>query len=206
MVEVEDTGCGIPPENLEKLFTPFFTTKPAGVGTGLGLSISQGIIKALGGRIQVKSEVGRGSSFSVILPPASEQATQPEKLSESTFRKPLVTSLLVVDDEPLVGRALQRALGTEYRVVVTTSGRSALAQLDSESFNHVLCDLAMPDMSGPEFHAELKRRSASVAERVIFMTGGAFTPAIQNFVSTWAGPLIEKPVDMDELRRLVTTT
>jgi signal transduction histidine kinase len=69
---VKDTGCGIPPENLRKLFSSFFTTKPVGVGTGLGLSISQGIVQALGGRIEVESEPCRGSTFRVLLPPAAE--------------------------------------------------------------------------------------------------------------------------------------
>jgi two-component system, NtrC family, sensor kinase len=68
VVEVSDTGCGIPPENLERIFNPFFTTKPVGVGTGLGLSVCHGIITALGGTISVRSEVGRGTTFSVTLP------------------------------------------------------------------------------------------------------------------------------------------
>ncbi|HEX5746659.1 MAG TPA: ATP-binding protein [Archangium sp.] len=68
VVEVSDTGCGIPPENLERIFHPFFTTKPVGVGTGLGLSVCHGIITALGGEISVRSEVGRGTTFSVNLP------------------------------------------------------------------------------------------------------------------------------------------
>jgi signal transduction histidine kinase len=68
VVEVRDTGVGIPPEHLHRLFGPFFTTKPAGVGTGLGLSISHGIVKGMGGRITVESEPGRGTAFRVFLP------------------------------------------------------------------------------------------------------------------------------------------
>lgn len=72
VAEVKDTGCGIPAENLARLFTSFFTTRPAKVGTGLGLSISQGIIRSLGGRIEVESAPGRGAVFRVVLPPAAE--------------------------------------------------------------------------------------------------------------------------------------
>ncbi|QRO02910.1 histidine kinase [Archangium violaceum] len=68
LVEVSDTGCGISPGNLERIFSPFFTTKPVGVGTGLGLSVCHGIVTALGGDISVESEVGRGSTFRVSLP------------------------------------------------------------------------------------------------------------------------------------------
>jgi len=202
VVEVQDTGCGIPHEIREKLFQAFFTTKPAGAGTGLGLSISQGIVHALGGRIEVESTVGRGSTFRVVLPPAPPTPV----VAEAPTGRPMkgeAKSLLVVDDEPLVGNALERALGSEFRVVAEASAASALARLAIDRFHLVLCDLAMPDMSGPEFHAELRRSFPEVAERVIFMTGGAFSPAIERFASTWPGALLEKPVDMERLRKLI---
>jgi signal transduction histidine kinase len=73
-VEVEDTGKGISPENLNRIFDPFFTTKPIGKGTGLGLSLSYGIVQKHHGRIEVKSEVGKGSTFRVTLPVRQQQA------------------------------------------------------------------------------------------------------------------------------------
>jgi two-component system NtrC family sensor kinase len=82
VVEVSDTGCGIPAENLERIFNPFFTTKPVGVGTGLGLSVCHGIIKALDGDISVRSEVGRGTTFRVSLPVYEASTEQyPEDLT-----------------------------------------------------------------------------------------------------------------------------
>ncbi|HYO68421.1 MAG TPA: ATP-binding protein [Archangium sp.] len=87
VVEVSDTGCGIPPENLERIFNPFFTTKPVGVGTGLGLSVCHGIITALGGEMSVRSEVGRGTTFSVTLPVYEACAQQePSAQEEITSR------------------------------------------------------------------------------------------------------------------------
>ncbi len=81
VVRITDTGCGVAPENLEKLFNPFFTTKPVGQGTGLGLSISFGIVRKHGGRIEVESEVGRGTTFSVYLP--LEEARAEEARAEA---------------------------------------------------------------------------------------------------------------------------
>ncbi|HEX8698833.1 MAG TPA: ATP-binding protein, partial [Myxococcaceae bacterium] len=77
LLEVEDTGCGISPENQRRLFDPFFTTKPIGEGMGLGLSICHGIITRLGGAIEVESVVGQGSLFRLVLPPHAGSAVQP---------------------------------------------------------------------------------------------------------------------------------
>jgi two-component system NtrC family sensor kinase len=84
MVAVRDTGCGIPEQNLARLFDPFFTTKPSGQGTGLGLSVSRGIIEMHQGTIEVESEVGRGSCFTVYLPVASKEETRRDEVSESS--------------------------------------------------------------------------------------------------------------------------
>jgi signal transduction histidine kinase/CheY-like chemotaxis protein len=196
MVEVTDTGSGMPPEVLAQLFHPFFTTKPAGVGTGLGLVISQDIVRAHGGRIEVESAVGRGSSTpaTCAVARAASAAAPPARTS---------ATLLVIDDEPLVGASLSRALGSQFEVVTLSSARQALDLLATGAFQHVLCDVMMPDMNGAAFHAELERRDHALASRVIFMTGGAFTPATEGFLSSWQGKLLEKPIDLDELRRAI---
>jgi signal transduction histidine kinase len=200
---VADTGAGMPPEVLSRLFEPFFTTKPMGEGTGLGLSISRGIITGLGGSITVRSEVGSGTTFSVALPPSAWQqlAKAPPPPERSAVAR---ARLLVVDDEPLVATAVRRALARHHDVEVANSGPDALERIRrGERFDRILCDLMMPGMSGAEFHAELSRFDGELAGRVTFMTGGAFTDSARDFLERSRQPCLEKPLDLQQLRRIV---
>jgi signal transduction histidine kinase len=202
--EVSDTGAGIAPEVKNRLFDPFFTTKPVGKGTGLGLSVSQGIVSALGGRITVMSEVGRGSTFRVTLPPhlgSAPTATAPLAPTPASSRR---AKVLVVDDEPLVAAAVRRQLAGEHDVEVVTSGADALARVRrGERFDIVLCDLVMPGMTGVQLAAELERIAPAQAQALLFMTGGAFTESMKQFAEAHAGQLLQKPVDPEALRRRV---
>jgi CheY-like chemotaxis protein len=111
--------------------------------------------------------------------------------------------VLAVDDEPQVLRSIQRALG-DHEVVVVDCGRDALARLATDpAFDLILCDLMMGDLTGMDLHAEIARRSAALADRIIFMTGGVFTDAARDFLAGVANACIEKPFDMAALRALV---
>jgi nitrogen-specific signal transduction histidine kinase/CheY-like chemotaxis protein len=201
VVEVHDTGCGIPRENLSGVFDPFFTTKKD-EGTGLGLSICQRIVTDLGGRITVDSEVGRGSMFRVVLPPAGRRREERESpLAEPT--SPQRGRVLVVDDEVAVGAALSRVLQREHTVVVETDAREALARLAKEDFDVIFCDLMMPAMSGVEFYETLARSNPAAARRVVFMTGGAFTARSRSFLASVANVSIAKPFDVETLRVVI---
>jgi two-component system cell cycle sensor histidine kinase/response regulator CckA len=115
VVEVRDTGCGIPADLLGRIFDPFFTTKSVGTGTGLGLSICHGIVRSLGGEIQVESQVGKGSLFRVLLPASP---AVPTSLTPANGVAPAGQTgrVLVVDNEPLVCTANRRALQPEHQV------------------------------------------------------------------------------------------
>jgi CheY-like chemotaxis protein len=205
VASVRDTGAGIPPEIRGRLFDPFFTTKPVGEGSGLGLSISQGIVRGLGGEITVESAPGQGSTFSLRLPPCRDEAgdeAPPE--APALTPPPRAATLLLVDDEPLVTSALTRALRPWHRVTVSGSGRDALARLrGGERFDLILCDLMMPEMTGMELHAELVRVAPDQAARLVFVTGGAFSEGARSFLESWTGPWLEKPVDLEKLRRII---
>lgn len=200
-IDVSDTGMGIEPEHLARVFDPFFTTKPVGHGTGLGLFVCQRIVREHGGRIEVQSDPGQGSTFSVILP-AREAVPQSKPAPSPVVGSPRRARVLVVDDEPLMARGLARILSREHDVSTLTSAREALKCLmENDSFDAVLCDLMMPEMTGVDLHRELERRRPDIARRVLFFTGGAFTPATHAFVERMADRCLEKPLDVTEVRR-----
>ncbi|QRK12511.1 PAS domain-containing protein [Archangium violaceum] len=202
VVEVRDTGVGMPPEVQARIFDPFFTTKSVGEGTGLGLSICHGIIDSMGGRIAVESAPGKGSSFRVHLGVAGVPAeTRPEP---APVPAPGRARILVVDDEPYVTRALQRSLSPEHEVATVTGARAALKLLDQGNrFDLILCDVMMPGMTGMDLYAELNRAAPDQAQRVVFMTGGAFTPRALSFLQEVPNPKLSKPLDLRQLRALV---
>jgi len=201
-VEVSDTGTGIAPDVLPRIFDPFFTTKPVGAGTGLGLSICHGIIQSLGGDITVRSELGRGTTFTVLLPAASTLSDSEEARAASVESRR--GHILVVDDEPAVGRALARTLGLHHTVTVVESGQEALERLLSGGpFDAVFCDLIMPDLSGMELYERLRELKPGLAARFVFMTGGAFTPRAREFLKAVPNGWLEKPFDAQQLLRLL---
>jgi len=203
VVEVADSGCGIPADVQSRIFDPFFTTKPVGVGTGLGLSISHGIVSALGGSIEVESRSGAGALFRVRLPPARGDELASTALPTWTPTPGRRLRLLVVDDEPMVGAGILRAL-PEHDVVAVGSGREALALLEAgQEFDRILCDVVMPEMDGAAFRSWLAALRPALLDRVTFMTGGAFTENTEAFVASLGGNYLEKPIPVDGLRRLL---
>jgi CheY-like chemotaxis protein/two-component sensor histidine kinase len=204
-VEVRDTGPGIPAKVVGRVFDPFFTTKPIGVGTGLGLSICHNIVVGMGGEITARNQEGGGAVFRVVLPPASGRHT-PEAPAAAATENPAAmrrAAVLIVDDERAVGVALGRVL-RDHDVTIVTTAKEALDLLDSEKiFDVVLSDLMMPGMSGMDLYDELLRRGSRAAERMVFLTGGAFTAAAKAFLGRVHNERIEKPFDATAVRALV---
>jgi signal transduction histidine kinase len=204
VVEVGDTGAGISPQVLPHIFDPFFTTKPIGEGTGLGLAVSCRIVADHGGRIDVESEVGRGSFFRVVLPVAQTPIREASSGGgASAGRAARRARILVIDDLPAFGRTISRAL-TEHDVTVVARADEAFALLlSNEKFDVVLCDLLMPEMGGRAVFKRLEVEWPQLASKVIFMTGGAFTPESREFLEQSPQTLLTKPFSLDELRAAV---
>jgi CheY-like chemotaxis protein len=189
---------------LSRLFTPFFTTKPVGVGTGLGLSICQRIVTGFGGAITVTSEVGRGTTFRVTLPAAVGEPAERDAAALAVPPARRRGRILVIDDEPMVAKALSRTLGLDHTVITVSRATEALARIAAEPpFDVVLCDIMMPHMTGVELYEELRRRDPAIAERVIFLTGGAFTATARAFLDSVPNQRVEKPFDPHHLRALI---
>ncbi|HEY6173120.1 MAG TPA: response regulator [Kofleriaceae bacterium] len=205
IVDIRDTGTGIPPEIRPRLFTPFFSTKPVGVGTGLGLAISHRIISQFGGTITYDTEVGKGTEFHIALPIAGGQPL-PQTTQKIWTRQPAVRrgNVLVIDDEESLAQAIRRFLSAEHNVTAVYRARDALDLLElGTRYDVILCDLMMPQITGMELHGEIVRLDPAQASRIVFLTGGAFAPSARDFLTTTTNRRIEKPFDLKEVRRLV---
>jgi signal transduction histidine kinase len=209
VVEVRDNGVGIPPQIRGRIFEPFFTTKPVGIGTGLGLTICHGIVTSLGGSLTFESEVGKGSTFRVELMAAvrtiGASAVAHVGGSSQASSKPSARGrIMVVDDEPIVCFSLERLLSTEGEVVALTNAPQALALIRAgERFDVILCDLMMPEMDAPVLYEEIRRIAPAQAERMVFVTGGAFTVRAREFLENVPNARLGKPFDVEALVELV---
>lgn len=199
-LQVSDNGGGIPENHLDRIFTPFFTTKAVGAGTGLGLAICARIAEEHGGTIHVRSQVGEGATFLLDLPagrtPAPPQVTTGTPPADFAGLR----RLLVVEDEDVFRQLLQEALSEHGAEVVTAAdGAAALAAMAAGSFDAVISDLRMPGMNGMEFHAQVKRRWPAMARRFVFITGDVMDVDVRAFLESCGAPHLPKPFGLQEL-------
>jgi two-component system NtrC family sensor kinase len=204
VVEISDTGVGIATEHLPRIFEPFFTTKQVGEGSGLGLSVCHGIVTGLGGRIQVESQPGQGSTFRVLLP-AAEQV-MPHTTATVRAEKQLAQPrrVLVIDDDPEVRESLARIIGPPHIVEQSETGQAAREMLvGGADYDVIFCDLMMPDVTGMDLHEAVTARRPELRERMIFMSAGAFTPRAAEFFERVSARRIDKPFDPVRVRAFV---
>jgi signal transduction histidine kinase/ActR/RegA family two-component response regulator len=202
VIAIRDTGSGIAAASMPQLFEPFFTTKAVGHGSGLGLAVCHGIVKALGGEISVASQVGEGSTFRVRLPPAPDPQTQTPASTRGGVA--LRGRLLVVDDEPLLLSAMERMLKLHHDVVVSSSAERALHLMQKgDEFDLVLYDLTMPGLTAMDFYERVLQHRPALAERIVFVSGGAFTARAQEFLRSVRNARLHKPFNPDQLLEFV---
>ena len=202
-VIVRDTGCGMSAQTLERVFTPFFTTKPPGMGTGLGLSVTRTIVEGSGGSIAIDSEPGTGTTVRMRLPLATELTARPTLEAPVVRAAPAAPSgptgaVLVVDDEPMVASALCRLLRSRgYAAESAPDGRSGAELALTGRFDAIVCDLMMPGFSGVDLHDELESERPELLDRLLFLSGGAFSPREQAFVEQARRTVLAKPWSSD---------
>ncbi|WOI54193.1 ATP-binding protein [Parvularcula sp. LCG005] len=211
LLEVSDSGKGVPEEIADKIFEPFFTTKGEGKGTGLGLSTVHGVIGQMGGRIFLHNRPGQGATFRIFFPALSaEQAAELEKTKAQVKAKPPVDDLtgkgriLIVEDEDSVRNIVVRALAMcGYEIVEACDGDEALEIIEDspEPFDVVLSDIMMPEMDGPTLIKEAGE--ALKGAKVIFMSGYAET-AMRDKLGTIEGSLyLQKPFSLKKVAATV---
>ncbi len=203
VVEVSDTGIGIAPEYLEKIFDPFFTTKPVGIGTGLGLAMCRSIVSSMAGEITVESQLGRGTTFRITLPPARTVSAAPQTLQTQRRTKPVRLAVLVVDDNRAVRDTVCGALSDHHRVEVAESAVEALARLRHERYDVILCDLRMPHMNGLELFVALQKEGKGDEKRLVFFTGAPISETTRNFLQRHGRTCIAKPVSEENLEKAI---
>jgi signal transduction histidine kinase len=201
-VVVADDGVGMTEAVRRRIFEPFFTTKEVGKGTGLGLFVCHSIVNAMGGRLEVESEVDRGTTIRVLLPKAASAAAPVPPAPERTEVKR--ARLLVVEDEPILGRALLRLLGRRFQVELAQSVDAAVALLGQGlTVDAILCDIHMPGKGGPELHRQVQERYPALEPRMVFMSGGSLNAATEAFMDQLGERVLPKPLDLDQLEALL---
>lgn len=200
VVEVADTGVGIAPELIERVFDPFVTTKERGAGIGLGLYICRQVVTALAGRLSVESTLGTGTTVRVVLPAATESMGRVPPASPRTAPPTSVRALrvLVADDEEDIAAVVREYL-VEHDVHVAHSGRQAIEKLSKQDYDIVFCDLIMGDLTGMDVFEYVRTHRPGHEERIVFVSGGPFTASAHQFVSSVPNACIQKPFTCDDI-------
>ena len=208
LIEVEDTGTGMTPEVMEKIFEPFFSTKELGKGTGLGLSTVYGIIKQTGGFIYPESELGKGTVFKIFLP--RHVAVEGEAVSKLQAPVAVVKDLtgheriLLVEDEDNVRAFSARALrATGYEVFEADSGEQALEVLEDigGQIDLMVSDVVMPEMDGPALLIKVRQMLPKL--KVIFVSGYAEENVRQDIADDQSVEFLAKPYSLDQINSKV---
>jgi two-component system NtrC family sensor kinase len=199
-IEFIDDGIGMPKEILKKVFDPFFTTREVGQGTGLGLSIVFGIINEHGGRIDVESEVGKGSKFRILLP-VTTGTVRDEYIKASKSKKlekPI--SILIIDDEDSLRNYISEVLSLEgYVIKACSKGEEAIQLLKTNDYDIIISDIKMPGMNGRDIYDFISEKKPELIEKILFITGDVLGKRTQSFLRTTKCNYIEKPFEIDKL-------
>lgn len=198
-IEITDTGCGISTEHIYKLFDPFFTTKFT--GRGLGLAVVLGILKSWGGMIGVKSKIGQGSSFMVILPLAVDNSTNKPKKSNQLFEINSQSTVLIVDDHQMVRNMAELMLKRiGFKVILAKNGVEAIKMFKQhkDSISCLITDLSMPELDGWGTLSEIRKINPDIP--AILASGYDEAFAMSSNYSERPQAFLHKPYSMNDLK------
>jgi signal transduction histidine kinase/ActR/RegA family two-component response regulator len=203
---VSDTGHGMPPEVMERIFEPYFTTKKTGEGSGMGLAVTHGIVKSYGGDISVHSEIGKGTTFQVLLPCIRDTEKQRME-AESQLEEEIpggTERILLVDDETELTEAVKKILERlGYSVVGKSSSIEALSLFKKAplQFDIIISDLTMPHMTGLQLAREIKRIRIDIP--IIIFSGYNLDMTVEQINAFGVSDFISKPLNRSKLARVV---
>lgn len=192
-IRVRDNGPGMDPGTAERVFEPFFTTKTT--GTGLGLSLSRQLVEANGGRIEVTSKPGEGTSFAVEFPLVADSAIAPLE-GPATLRR-----VLVADDEHHILDLVEAVLGSGFALECVPSGEAALEKLEAGDYDLLISDLRMPGIGGRELIEWVHNQGKDT--RVMLLTGDVASKDVKEFISDSGADCLRKPFRISELTEAV---
>jgi PAS domain S-box-containing protein len=201
VVEIRHDGAGLPQADVARLFEPSFLGTPSANAKGLGLAISHSFVTAAGGELAFESRSGRGGVFRVSLPPATRRAAVVTAPAAAPPRSR--ARILVLDDEPAVAKVIVRLL-SDHDVSVETDGRAALSRIaKGEKFDVIFCDLMMPELTGADVYDSIHSADPGLAAKMVFLTGGAFSPRISEFLRHVPNRVLDKPFSAEKLRAAI---
>ncbi len=203
-IDISDTGVGMDGDTQKRIFEPFFTMKKKESGTGLGLSTAYGFIGRVGGFIEIRSEISRGSVFSIFLPEYSGELTQTKRdNSKKAMLKGNATLLLIDDEKAILGVAEDTLVQCGYNVLTAQDGIKGLALFgqNMQTIDLVLLDISMPYMSGLEVFDRIKEMNSSV--KVLLSSGYPDDERVAGAMAGGASGFIQKPYTASELSRRI---
>jgi signal transduction histidine kinase/ActR/RegA family two-component response regulator len=202
LLSVQDNGPGVPPDAVENIFLPFYTTKTRGEAAGLGLKICSDVVSEHGGHIEVHERPGGGASFHVLLPriDAAGQASLSETPLPPSAGRPGVRRILLIDDDPILSRTMRRALKPHEVRTASSASEAEIALLDPAYVpDLVVCDVFLPGANGHALHERIRATRPDVADRFVFVTGGALGRAEAEYIKQSGRATLFKPIDVKAL-------
>jgi CheY-like chemotaxis protein len=201
-ITITDTGVGMDKDTCQRVFEPFFTTKEKGRGVGLGLASAYGIIKEHGGFIDLTSELGRGTTFTIFFP-ASKKEIVKENFAAKTIFKGTETILLVDDEDFVLDVCREMLIALGYNIFIAHNGNEALQiyKTSHDTINLAILDMIMPGLSGSETYEGLKLINPEV--KVILSTGYSISEQAKKIMDSGCQALIQKPFRIADLSRKI---
>ena len=202
MIKVKDNGTGMDQDTIARIFQPFFTTKEMGLGSGLGLASAYGIVKGHGGYVDVESEKGHGTVFSIYIP-ASEESIQKDPIVSEPIEEGDETILLVDDEEMIIDVGCQLLEKLGYTVLEARGGKEAIQiyQENRDNIDMIILDMIMPDLGGSEVYDKIKTIDPGV--KVLLSSGYSVDGQATEILKRGCNGFIQKPFNLKKLSKKI---